>query len=137
MKNNKGFILKKLLVSALILALITIIAVVIIMKNIQKNSVVRCAENYISSVEITIATSRLDGVVISDGIYYIDQNGNITKDEKTYLVDIKGSIPTSGTIIIENNHVVPYLITDSSHKTVFKIDGYTIEYLDKGNFQIK
>lgn len=100
MKRKNGFTLLELLAVILVIALIALIAVPIILNVIEqskKNAALRSAENYIKAVEDNYTYSELknQNKIIGDNINV----SNIT-------VNMKGSLPTSGTLNIATNGVV-------------------------------
>ena len=108
--EKKGFTLIELLAVIVVLAIIALIATPIVMntiKSAKKGSAERGADNYIKQVETAIATSKLDNNEITDGIYAIDQDGNLTGNELTesITIEMNGNKPNGGTLVIKNGQV--------------------------------
>ena len=132
MKNNKkGFTLIELLAVIVILAIIALIATPIVLNIIndaKEESELRSGEFYLKSLELSIAQAILDGQNIQDKEYNIMSNGNICLEKYSnvgdtiecknddvndadnsksneLIVEVKGKVPTSGTIAITNGQV--------------------------------
>ena len=74
--KKRGFTLIELLAVIVVLAIIALIATPIVLntiKNAQKGSAERSAANYIGAVETWVATEHLEGRVVEDGVYSIDE----------------------------------------------------------------
>ena len=128
--KRKGFTLIELLAVIVVLAIIALIATPIVMntiKNAKKGAAERTADNYIKQVETTIAEKKLENNPLTDGLYTIDSNGNLTGNGLTepVTIDMSGNKPTSGKITIKNNGV------DQDNSNV-KIGDYIVSY-DKDN----
>ena len=130
--KKRGFTLIELLAVIVILAIIALIATPIVMNTIEKSkksAAERSADNYIDAVETAVATKRLDGVILDDGVYSIKENGNICIDKTTTCTDdtevkveINGTKPASGSkVALTNGQVV-------ATGTSLLIDGYTVAY---------
>ena len=110
--KKRGFTLIELLAVIIILAIIALIATPIIMRvieNSKKGAAERSAENYIREVETMIVAERVNSDTIEDGLYTLDSNGDICLDQectKKLEVTMKGTKPSSGTIVISNGKVV-------------------------------
>ena len=121
--KKKGFTLIELLAVIVVLAIIALIATPIVMntiKSAKKGAAERSADSYISAVETTVATAKLDGKDIPDGTYQIDGEGNLTGESLPngkLTIDMKGNKPKSGTITISNGQV-----TNDSEMTVGDYD---------------
>ena len=124
--KKKGFTLIELLAVIVVLAIITLIATPIVMntiKSAKKGAAERSADSYISAVETTVATAKLDGKDIPDGTYQIDGEGNLTGTglpNGKLEIDMKGNKPTGGTITIKNGQVT----TDSK----MTVGSYEVTY---------
>jgi len=106
--KKRGFTLIELLAVIVVLAIIALIATPIVMnviKNAQMGAAERSADNYIKAVETLIATEQLGGKLLKDGEYTIGTDGNITIGENTHEVEVSGTKPISGKIVIENGQV--------------------------------
>jgi len=124
--KKKGFTLIELLAVIVVLAIIALIATPIVMnviKNASAGAVERSADNYVKAVDTLIATSKLDGTPLVDGEYTIGTDGKITKDGKSYEVELSGTKPVGGTIKIENGQVV-------KDSTTIGYGDYTVTYKD-------
>jgi type IV pilus assembly protein PilA len=107
--KKKGFTLIELLAVIVVLAIIALIATPIVMnviKNAQMGAAERSADNYVKAVETLIATEKLDGNKVEDGSYTITSTGKLTIDGKDYEVEVSGTKPNGGTIVVENGQVV-------------------------------
>ena len=136
--KRKGFTLIELLAVIVVLAIIALIATPIVMNTIKKSkkgAAERSADNYIKQVEVAVAEERLDNNVISDGTYEIDSDGNLCKDksascsdENKIKIEMNGTKPKSGSIIIKDNQV------DTSSTMI--IGDYTVMYnLELGKYE--
>ena len=130
MKRRNAFTLIELLAVIVVLAIIALIATPIVMNTIkksQKGAAERSADNYIDAVETTVATKRLDNVIL-EGEYQITSDGNLCRDksascsdDKKIKIEMSGTKPTSGKIKITNGSVDQ----TSSNMT---IGDYTVSY---------
>ena len=125
MKKKKGFTLIELLAVIVILAIIALIATPLVLnaiKNAQKGAAERSAENYVSAVETAVAASLLGNNKIEDGLYTINSDGNITKGDNIYTIEVSGNKPIQGIVKIENGQVV------KSSQTKLTIGDYQLSY---------
>lgn len=109
-EKEHGFTLVELLAVLVILALIALIMTPMVMKAIEgakKDSAARSLENYVKAIEVSMASSRINGVKIKDGIYSVDGNGNLTGNalKEPLIIQTNGNKPKSGTVKIENGGV--------------------------------
>jgi len=107
--KKRGFTLIELLAVIVVLAIIALIATPIVMnviKNAQMGAAERSADNYVKAVDTLIATEKLDGTPLIDGEYTIGTDGKIAKDGKSYEVEVSGTKPTGGTIVVKDGQVV-------------------------------
>ena len=131
---KKGFTLIELLAVIVILAIIAVIAIPIVLDIIddtKKNSILRSAEMYLDTVELSISRSTLKGQNIPSGQYKIKDGDICLNDDCTKKIDVEanGKIPNSGIIIIrEDGTVLLDLIV---------IDGYSCYNTGKNNNCIK
>ena len=112
--KKQGFTLIELLAVIVVLAIIALIATPIVLNTIKKSAkgaAERSAENYVSAVETAVATSLLGEDKIEDGLYIINSEGNITKGDNTYTIEVSGNKPTSGIVRIVNGQVAKSLQT--------------------------
>ena len=122
---KKGFTLIELLAVIVVLAIIALIATPIVMNTIkksQKGAAERSAENYIDAVETAVATAKLDSDGIPDGIYTINDKGNLEGNglQEPLTIEMNGNKPKSGTITISNGQVT----TDSK----MTVGSYEVSY---------
>jgi len=107
--KNKGFTLIELLAVIVILAIIALIATPIILNIIgssKKSAVVRSGELYLKAVETAIARENLDNQ-FNPTTCVIGIDGNLTCDgDKTLIIEISGSKPTSGTINLSKGKII-------------------------------
>ena len=148
---KKGFTLVELLAVIVILAIISLIAVPVVLGIIEdskKNTTLSSAEFYLDAVELSIVKSIQKGKKIETGLYNIMSDGNIfleeykleneayvcldndeNDDNNILIVEIKGDVPTSGVIAIENGNIVKELNKDgTTTKTELNIGDNTIAY---------
>ena len=152
--NKKGFTLIELLAVIVILAIIALIATPIVLNIIddaKKESDLRSGEFYLKSLELSIAQATLDGQNIQDKVYNIMPNGNICLEKyeevsnnkyecnnddvndaanlknNELIVEVKGKVPSSGTIVIENGQVGDVLLK-LSNKEIVKDDKGELAY---------
>ncbi len=133
MKNKTGFTLIELLAVIVVLAIIALIATPIVMntiKSAKKGAAERSADNYVKTVEQKVAESRIDGTKIPDGIYNIQPDGNLCpasgcgeNDKDKSTIDMDGSKPTKGIVVISNGRV-------SQSETIMTVSDYNVKYND-------
>jgi len=124
--KRKGFTLIELLAVIVVLAIIALIATPIVMnviKNAQMGATERSADNYVRAVDLLISTEQLSGTPLVDGEYTIGTAGKITKDGKSYEVQVSGTKPNGGKIVVKDGQVVK----DSS---TISYGDYTVTYKD-------
>ena len=124
--KRKGFTLIELLAVIVVLAIIALIATPIVMntiKNAKKGAAERTADNYIKQVETTIAEKKLENNPLTDGLYTIDENGNLTGNGLTesVTIDMSGTKPSGGTVKISNGLV-------SKEGTKLVVGDYNVKY---------
>ena len=112
---KKGFTLIELLAVIVILAIIALIATPIVLNIIndtKESAILRSAEMYIKSTELSIAGSTLKNKNITDGTYNILENGDIclaydasSKCTNTLEVQVKGDKPKVGSVTIADGKV--------------------------------
>ena len=131
-KSNKGFTLIELLAVIVVLAVIALIATPIVLKLVDQARVgaaessatayVKAVENRVLATlvedtgavfcsEYTVAGKALTGVT--------DKCTGATETAKSLTVDVKGDLPTTGTVTITDGEVTAATLT---------ISGYTINY---------
>ena len=117
-----GFTLIELLAVIVVLAIIALIATPIVMNvisNASKGAAERSADNYIKAVETLIATKRLDGEPVEDGVYTIRADGNL----KFGNVVLNGTKPSGGSIEIKDGQVV-------KNESSIQVGDYVVSYKD-------
>lgn len=135
--NKKGFTLIELLAVIVILAIIALIATPIVLSIIEEtkeSAVLRSAEMYTKSAELSIEQSTLKNKNITDGTYNL-KDGDIclnTDCTDKLEVEISGKVPDSGTITILNGSISELsLILDG--KEIYKNDKGELVYVKKLN----
>ena len=143
MKKENAFTLIELLAVIVVLAIIALIATPIVMntiKNAKKGAAERSADSYIRQVETVVAEARLDNKTVPDGIYQIDEEGNLTGTglpDGKLKIEMNGKKPTSGTITMSNGQVTTdstmtigdYSLVYSDNKwTAMKVETYRLSY---------
>ena len=125
--QKRGFTLIELLAVIVVLAIIALIATPIVMnviKNANMGAAERSADNYVKAVDTLIATEKLDGTPLVDGTYTIESDGTLKGNGETYTVEVSGTKPIGGTIIIKDGQVVKEDTTiDYTDHTVTFVDG--------------
>ena len=124
--KKRGFTLIELLAVIVVLAIIALIATPIVMnviKNASAGAAERSADNYLKAVEMLIATEKLDGTPLVDGEYTIGTDGEITLGENTYEVEVSGTKPTGGIIVIKDGQVV-------KNSSAVNYKDYTVKFED-------
>ena len=103
---KKGFTLIELLAVIVILAIISLIAVPILINIIndsKKESLQRSIDLYMDTVEQAIHKKQLSSPNFNPSTCSIQSNGDLLCGTETIEVDVKGTKPTNGTITISNN----------------------------------
>ena len=121
---KKGFTLIELLAVIVILAVIALIATPIVLSIIEEtkeSAVLRSAEHYLSSLELSIAKKNLTaGGSFSPTECEIQSDGNLLCDGKDTLeVELSGEVPKSGTITFNKGKITDATLT-LSNKTIVK-----------------
>ena len=132
--KKRGFTLIELLAVIVVLAIIALIATPIVMNVIKKaneGAAERSADNYVKAVETLIATEKLDGTPLVDGEYTINTDGKLKKDGKEYEVEVSGTKPVGGKVVIEGGKIV-------KESSTIDYTDYTVTYSDgKANAEAK
>ena len=139
--NKKGFTLIELLAVIVILAIIALITTPIVLNIIsdsKEQTELRNAEFYLSALELSIANSTLDEQKILDGTYNILKNGNVCLEvgvasncsiDKILPVEVKGKVPTSGTITIKSGQLKDVSL-NLNNKIIGKNENDELVYYD-------
>ena len=118
--NKKGFTLIELLAVIVILAIIALIATPIVLNIIKQNknlSELRSVDFYVDAVEQAITREMFEDTNFSPSYCQITQNGNLSCDNKTIEVEVKGETPSGGVIEFEKGKIKDAtIITDNSVK---------------------
>ena len=110
---KRGFTLIELL--AVIIVLTAVIAIVIpvvssVIRDSKKETILASAKQYFKTIKYTISTENLNDKEIVDGTYSLNDKGNLCLDDgcnDILLIKATGKKPTDGTIIIENEIIMP------------------------------
>ena len=110
--KKREFTLIELLAVIIVLAIISLIATPTVLNAIrksQKSAAERSAENYAVAVENWISLESLDGMIVADGIYLVDE----------ISVEANGTLPSEGWVEIQDETVIDYSL---------KREDYVINY---------
>ena len=124
--NKKGFTLIELLAVIVILSIIALIAVPTVLNIIEKarsGASKTSAQSYVKAVETYLVTSEIDS-----SLEKLKAGETYTVTKLNNLVELKGTKPTAGSVVISNKKGV------ASAKLT--IDGYIINY-DGENYTIE
>ena len=133
MRKN-GFTLIELLAVIVILAIIALIATPIILgiiNDAREKSNERSAELYLSGVELAIARRNLTEEYNPSKCTITDGNVTCTINDKEVplSVEVDGKVPTSGTIVFDNNK--------ATSGTSLTFDGFTAEIDENGKVVVE
>ena len=106
--KSKGFTLIELLAVIVILAIIALIATPIVLniiKDSKDSSTLQSAEFYLGTVETAITKQIMDDSTFKPSSCNIQTDGNLKCDGIDVKVEIKGEVPTRGTITLENGKI--------------------------------
>lgn len=106
--NKKGFTLIELLAVIVILAIIALIATPIILnviEGVKKESAASSAYGYIHALEGKLVEDMFDKKNIVQGIYTIDNKGNITSP-KNLTISVTGDKPTNGKLCMNKKGII-------------------------------
>ena len=124
---KRGFTLIELLAVIVILAIITLIATPIVLNIInetKESADLRSVEFYMDAVEQAIMKAQLNGKQMG-GTYNISEDGSLClidsecTDANKIIVEVKGDVPNSGSIDIENGTIKDIFI-ELNEKTIGK-----------------
>lgn len=134
--KKRGFTLIELLAVVAVLAIILLIATPIIMnviKNVRLESYKRSAEGYEDAIELMISRNEVKGILVQDGLYTINNDGSITKEDKNYKLEMSGDYPIYGRVAIKNGVVVPKI---DEGKTIMIHEDYIVTYNSSKKLEI-
>lgn len=111
---KKGFTLIELLAVIVILAIISSIAIPIVLSIIEdtdKTALEHSVEMYLEAVELSVANMQLNVTSLQDGSYKILNDGSLCynkscKNEEKIAVKVNGTLPTDGVVSISSGLVV-------------------------------
>ncbi len=123
--KKKGFTLIELLAVIVILAVVALISMPLVLNTIDKakrGAAEESANSYVSAIETAIVSDMMNSNYnyTPEQTFILSDNGKkIVNGEKELEINIKGTYPTSGSIVIKNAIVV---------SAELKISGYDINY---------
>jgi len=137
---NKGFTLVELLGVMIILTVLSLIITPVVITLIDEAEVgaeLRSAELYINAVEHDLASSKLDGINVEDGEYFIMEDGNLCLgnlsnnicDANTFKINATGSRPKGGYIDVESKVVVGTILIYEEKNIIMEEKGI-YSYID-------
>ena len=132
MKNKNGFTLVELLAVVILLSVISLIVVPQVMKlvnDIKKGAAEDSVYGYINAIlyKITLDEPTVSGNKITDGTYNV---GDI-------LVNVKGSLPKSGSFDIKRGKVVNAIFCVGNYRVVYEKDKAVATKVDECNITDK
>ena len=132
--NRKGFTLIELLAIIVILAIIAVITIPKITKiteKSRKDSASLSANGYIEAVEkYAMIESQNDDEFEMEGEFTI-LDGVLSQDSETYTINVNGTIPSNGNLVISEGDVVSGCITIGKYKVT--ISNEKVSNTSKGN----
>ena len=123
--KKKGFTLIELLAVIVILAVVALISMPLVLNTIDKakrGAAEESANSYVSAIETAIVSDMMNSnynYTPEQTFILSDNEKKIVNGEKELEINIKGTYPTSGSIVIKNAIVV---------SAELKISGYDINY---------
>ena len=123
--KKKGFTLIELLAVIVILAVVALISMPLVLNTIdkaKKGAAEESANSYVSAIETAIVSDMMNSNYNynPEQTFTLSDNGKkIVNGEKELEVNIKGTYPSSGDVVIKNAIVV---------SAVLKVNGYDINY---------
>ncbi len=123
--KKKGFTLIELLAVIVILAVVALISMPLVLNTIdkaKKGAAEESASSYVSAIETAIVSDMMNSNYNynPEQTFTLSDNGKkIVNGEKELEVNIKGTYPSSGDVVIKNAIVV---------SAVLKVNGYDINY---------
>ena len=128
--NKKGFTLIELLAVIIILGLIALIIFPKVNEQLEKsrqNLAKDSALSYTKAIDEYIIHEQMNKNIIKlNGIYYIDDSGNIYNNE-THIINVSGKKPTSGILTYENDELKTGCITINNYKVTINDNETTVE----------
>ena len=131
--NKKGFTLIELLAVIVILAIIALIATPIVLDIIsdtKKSAQLRGAEFYLDAVEQAVANKMMNDSTFKAKECKIQADGDLNCDGTDVKVEVSGSKPTGGIIILENSQI-KNIELELSEETIVKNNKGELIYTDK------
>ena len=132
--NRKGFTLIELLAIIVILAIIAVITIPKITKiteKSRKDSASLSANGYIEAVEkYAMIESQNDDEFEMEGEFTI-LDGVLSQDSETYTINVNGTIPTNGNLVISEGDVVSGCLTMGKYRVI--ISDEKVSETSKGN----
>ena len=112
--KSKGFTLIELLAVIVILAIISLIATPIVLniiKDSKDSATLQSAQFYIDAVEHSITKKMMDEPAFKPSSCEIQSDGNLKCNGADVKVEVKGEVPTSGTVDFENGKIKEVSLT--------------------------
>ena len=132
--KNKGFTLIELLAIIVILAIIAVITIPKITKiteKSRKDSASLSANGYIEAVEkYAMINSQNDDEFEMEGEFEVI-DGNLSKESDTYKINVNGTIPSNGNLVISEGDVISGCLTVGKYKVI--IQDEKVSNTTKGN----
>lgn len=113
MNKNEGFTLIELIAVVFILGILGVLTTSLVAKivsNASDDSNKESVKNYINVVKQTIIGEKIEQIKMTDGIYYINDKGNLVYNSKEYQVNAKGKKP-KGYVRIKSSEVLDACLT--------------------------
>ena len=127
---KKGFTLIELLAVIVILAIIALIATPIVLSIIsdsKESAQIRSAEMYLKGVEQAISLEKMNNTNFNPNSCTIE-NGNLNCEEIKVKVEVKGEVPKSGTITIEEGMITDIKLEYENDKIIIRDEEGNLTY---------
>ena len=114
LQKSKGFTLIELLAVIVILAIIALIATPIVLniiKDSKESATLQSAQFYIDAVEYSITKKMMDDPTFKPTSCEIQSDGNLKCDGTNVKVEVKGEVPTSGTVDFDKGKIKEVSLT--------------------------